>query len=85
MDGHVGPPIPILYTRCPDRNIDLRARSPSQIVVKPYIFPTLAWLVPEWEGKDDHKAHISKDVNRRAEDHHPTSHILKTNSTHDTY
>ena len=85
MDGHVGPPIPIQYTRCPDCNIDLRVCRPSQTAVKPYIFPTLTWLVPEWEGKDNHKAYISKDTKGRAEDHNPKPHTLKTNSTYDKW
>ena len=62
FDGHVGPPIPIQYTRCPDFTI--RVHRPTQPKTKPYIFPTLTWLVPDWDGKDDHKAHVRKESKR---------------------
>ena len=93
FDGHVGPPIPIQYTRCPDFTIrvhrptqpkfPIRVHRPTQPKTKPYIFPTLAWLVPDWDGKDDHKAHIRKESKGKPEVNIPKLHILKTTPTYD--
>ena len=39
---------------------------PQQTKIKQY--PLLAWLVPDWKGKNDHKAHTLKNTECRPND-----------------
>ena len=86
FDGHVGPPPQIQYTRCPDYTIDLTkvVYRPTQPIqqIKPKIYPLLTWLVPEWKGKDDYKAHIRKESKGKLWTETQTLPTPKTDSAH---